>query len=145
MPSAFQIQRKFAPAGPLVNSEFYPGWLDLWGVNHSRVGIESILVTLEQILEANANVNFYMFHGGTTFAYGNGAEANAYTPQVRFLSLVSLTLTLTHARSSLTHSACNYRASNIDFHFHYTLRYYYTFLLILVFHVYYFVFSQVRD
>ncbi len=28
---AFSVQRLFEPRGPLVNSEFYPGWLDHWG------------------------------------------------------------------------------------------------------------------
>ena len=27
---AFDVQRLFEPRGPLVNSEFYPGWLDHW-------------------------------------------------------------------------------------------------------------------
>ena len=29
--AAFIVQRNFEPHGPLVNSEFYPGWLDYWG------------------------------------------------------------------------------------------------------------------
>lgn len=29
---AFASQRRFAPRGPLVNSEYYPGWLDHWRV-----------------------------------------------------------------------------------------------------------------
>lgn len=30
-----KVQRLFEPDGPLVNSEFYPGWLDHWGSPHS--------------------------------------------------------------------------------------------------------------
>jgi Glycosyl hydrolases family 35 len=30
MRPAFDSQRLFEPRGPLVNSEFYPGWLDHW-------------------------------------------------------------------------------------------------------------------
>ena len=29
---AFASQRRFAPRSPLVNSEYYPGWLDHWRV-----------------------------------------------------------------------------------------------------------------
>ncbi|KAB7501273.1 Beta-galactosidase, partial [Armadillidium nasatum] len=32
----FSAQRLFEPNGPLVNSEFYPGWLDHWGAPHSK-------------------------------------------------------------------------------------------------------------
>lgn len=31
----FQIQRQFEPKGPLVNSEYYSGWLDYWGIPHN--------------------------------------------------------------------------------------------------------------
>ncbi|KAA0199146.1 hypothetical protein HAZT_HAZT000072, partial [Hyalella azteca] len=34
---AFRAQRLFEPRGPLMNSEFYPGWLDHWGSPHSTV------------------------------------------------------------------------------------------------------------
>jgi len=32
---AFAVQRLFEPRGPLVNSEFYPGWLDHWATQAS--------------------------------------------------------------------------------------------------------------
>ena len=34
---AFETMRLFEPRGPLVNSEYYPGWLDYWGDPHSTV------------------------------------------------------------------------------------------------------------
>lgn len=39
---------------------------------------------LKKILEANASVNFYMFHGGTNFGFMNGAnkEDQKYKPDV---------------------------------------------------------------
>jgi beta-galactosidase len=55
-----------------VNSEFYPGWLDLWGSPHSTVPISDILPTFYEMLDMGANVNFYMFHGGTNFGFSNG-------------------------------------------------------------------------
>ncbi|XP_048455249.1 beta-galactosidase-1-like protein [Rhincodon typus] len=74
--SSFQIQRQFEPEGPLVNSEFYVGWLDYWGVEHSVVPIENATRMLEEMLLLGASVNMYMFEGGTNFGYWNGADYN---------------------------------------------------------------------
>ncbi|XP_040492930.1 beta-galactosidase isoform X2 [Ursus maritimus] len=72
--AAFEIQRKSEPRGPLVNSEFYTGWLDHWGQPHSTVRTEVVASSLHEILSRGANVNLYMFIGGTNFAYWNGAN-----------------------------------------------------------------------
>ena len=69
---AFSYQRSYAPQGPLINTEFYPGWLDLWGHQHSTVSTDAIIKTLDEMLQTNANVNFYMFFGGTNFAFTSG-------------------------------------------------------------------------
>ncbi|PKK20958.1 galactosidase, beta 1 [Columba livia] len=78
--AAFLAQRGSEPRGPLVNSEFYTGWLDHWGHRHSVVPTETIAKTLNEILACGANVNLYMFIGGTNFAYWNGANM-PYAPQ----------------------------------------------------------------
>uniref|UniRef100_A0A8V0YZJ3 Beta-galactosidase n=1 Tax=Gallus gallus TaxID=9031 RepID=A0A8V0YZJ3_CHICK len=70
--AAFLAQRSSEPTGPLVNSEFYTGWLDHWGHRHIVVPSETIAKTLNEILARGANVNLYMFIGGTNFAYWNG-------------------------------------------------------------------------
>ncbi|XP_064527255.1 beta-galactosidase [Pseudopipra pipra] len=72
--AAFLAQRSSEPKGPLVNSEFYTGWLDHWGHRHSVVPAQTIAKTLNEILARGANVNLYMFIGGTNFAYWNGAN-----------------------------------------------------------------------
>ncbi|OXB60584.1 hypothetical protein ASZ78_015763, partial [Callipepla squamata] len=72
--AAFLAQRSSEPAGPLVNSEFYTGWLDHWGHRHAVVPSQTIAKTLNEILARGANVNLYMFIGGTNFAYWNGAN-----------------------------------------------------------------------
>ncbi|XP_054451338.1 beta-galactosidase [Pteronotus mesoamericanus] len=77
---AFLIQRKYEPKGPLINSEFYTGWLDHWGQPHSTVKTEAVASSLQEILAHGANVNLYMFIGGTNFAYWNGANT-PYQPQ----------------------------------------------------------------
>ncbi|XP_038615750.1 beta-galactosidase [Tachyglossus aculeatus] len=78
--AAFETQRKSEPRGPLVNSEFYTGWLDHWGQPHSQVGIQVIVKSLQDMLARGANVNLYMFLGGTNFGYWNGANT-PYAPQ----------------------------------------------------------------
>ena len=79
----FQSQREVEPHGPLVNSEFYTGWLDHWGQPHSRRDTTQVAKSLDAILKLNANVNMYMFIGGTNFGFWNGADAGAtsYLPQ----------------------------------------------------------------
>ena len=77
----FKSQRDYEPHGPLVNSEFYTGWLDHWGHPHSRQNATLVAETLDAILRLNASVNMYMFEGGTNFAFWNGADAsNDYLP-----------------------------------------------------------------
>ncbi|XP_040209272.1 beta-galactosidase [Rana temporaria] len=71
---AFAVQRFSEPNGPLINSEFYTGWLDHWGEPHSVVATDRIVKTLTEILDHGANVNMYMFIGGTNFGYWNGAN-----------------------------------------------------------------------
>lgn len=61
--SAFSAQRTYAPKGPLVNTEFYPGWLDLWGRNHSTSATGPILSTMEYMYDMGASFNFYMYEG----------------------------------------------------------------------------------
>nr|XP_036864538.1 beta-galactosidase isoform X1 [Manis javanica] len=78
--AAFLTQRQSEPQGPLVNSEFYTGWLDHWGQPHSTVKTEVVASTLYEILAYGASVNLYMFIGGTNFAYWNGANT-PYQPQ----------------------------------------------------------------
>lgn len=72
--AAFAAQRYAEPNGPLVNSEFYTGWLDHWGSRHSVVSSAKVAKSLNEILAMGANVNLYMFIGGTNFGYWNGAN-----------------------------------------------------------------------
>ena len=79
----FNVQRSAEPHGPLVNSEFYTGWLDHWGEAHSRRDTKQVADSLDAILKLNANVNMYMLIGGTNFGFWNGANggATSYLPQ----------------------------------------------------------------
>ncbi|CAD6193715.1 unnamed protein product [Caenorhabditis auriculariae] len=74
----FEVQRKYAPYAPLVNSEFYPGWLLLWGAkSESLPTAKEIVFNAQYMYDIGANINFYMIHGGTNFGFWNGAEVQA--------------------------------------------------------------------
>ncbi|GAB0088674.1 Beta-galactosidase [Sergentomyia squamirostris] len=66
--------RRHQPKGPLVNSEYYPGWLTHWQESMQRVDTERVVKTLEDILRDQASVNIYMFFGGTNFGFTAGAN-----------------------------------------------------------------------
>ncbi|KAL5266235.1 hypothetical protein ACHWQZ_G003600 [Mnemiopsis leidyi] len=75
--SAFTRLRSFQGHGPLVNSEFYPGWLDHWGEPHQCKTSSFVGAEFDKMLKSslgNVFVNFYMFFGGTNFAFYNGAN-----------------------------------------------------------------------
>uniref|UniRef100_A0A8C0MY23 Galactosidase beta 1 like n=2 Tax=Canis lupus familiaris TaxID=9615 RepID=A0A8C0MY23_CANLF len=74
MTKIFALLRNYEPHGPLVNSEYYTGWLDYWGQNHSTRSVLAVTRGLENMLKLGASVNMYMFHGGTNFGYWNGAD-----------------------------------------------------------------------
>ena len=58
--------------GPYVNSEYYIGWLDIWGQKHAHVSTVAAAKTLEETLKMKGNVNMYMFFGGTNFGFTSG-------------------------------------------------------------------------
>ena len=77
---AFTIMRKFSPKGPLVNTEFYPGWLDMWSVPHQTRSAKLVAETFDKMLSLNASVNFYVYHGGTNFGFMNGGPDDISRP-----------------------------------------------------------------
>ncbi|XP_017484415.1 PREDICTED: beta-galactosidase, partial [Rhagoletis zephyria] len=66
--------RQIQPKGPLVNAEFYPGWLTHWSEPMARVRTEAITKAFVEMLDAGASVNFYMMFGGTNFGFTAGAN-----------------------------------------------------------------------
>ncbi|GAB1597998.1 beta-galactosidase-like [Argonauta hians] len=75
---SFAAQREIEPRGPYVNSEFYTGWLDHWGERHHTVNADKFSESLDLLLRNGANVNMYMFEGGTNFGFWNGANNPPY-------------------------------------------------------------------
>ncbi len=70
--------------GPFMVAEWYPAWFDWWGVVHHKVPAEDYAGKLDNLLAEGLSVNMYMFHGGTTRGYMNGAncyDTGFYEPQ----------------------------------------------------------------
>jgi beta-galactosidase len=71
--------------GPFFIAEWYPAWFDWWGTKHHTVPADDYLPKLDAVLAAGVSINMYMFHGGTTRGFMNGANFNdkdPYEPQV---------------------------------------------------------------
>jgi len=66
--------RKTQTRGPLVNSEFYVGWLGHWREFMPVVSTYDVVRSLKAMLALNASINLYMFHGGTNFGFSSGAN-----------------------------------------------------------------------
>lgn len=68
--------QQFAPNKPMMVMEYWSGWFDHWGERHQTTDVTKFSQTLNEILSFPSSVNFYMFHGGTTFGFLNGANLN---------------------------------------------------------------------
>ena len=81
-----QLVRKYNNGrGPYYVAEWYPAWFDWWGAPHHVIPPEKYSATLDSLLSGGISVNMYMFHGGTTRAFMNGANYNSkspYEPQI---------------------------------------------------------------
>jgi len=67
-------------AGPYYIAEWYPAWFDWWGAPHHTVPAAKYTGRLDSVLAAGISINMYMFHGGTTRGFMNGANYNDKTP-----------------------------------------------------------------
>jgi beta-galactosidase len=80
----FAALKKIRPDGPFFNSEFWDGWFDHWGTEHAKANTANESSNLEWILRQGYSVSLYMFHGGTSFGWMNGANSDGknYEPDV---------------------------------------------------------------
>ena len=75
------------PHQPMMTGEYWDGWFDAWGdKQHVHTNAEQQAKEIEWILGQGYSLNLYMFHGGTTFGFVNGANMNSgpmahYSPQ----------------------------------------------------------------
>jgi beta-galactosidase len=75
---------KFRPTGPRMCGEYWAGWFDHWGEHHHTASAKEEADELKWMLEQGFSVNLYMFHGGTSFGWMNGANTSGkqYQPDV---------------------------------------------------------------
>ncbi|KAG5675366.1 hypothetical protein PVAND_005275 [Polypedilum vanderplanki] len=81
----FAKLREYQPTGPLVNTEFYSGWFTLWQGSHSVTNTSELAKTLDHMLVLGANVDFYVYFGGTNFGFWSGADGRGignYMPDI---------------------------------------------------------------
>ncbi|HEU4988636.1 MAG TPA: beta-galactosidase family protein [Gemmatimonadaceae bacterium] len=81
--SAFARLARFRPGEPLMTGEYWAGWFDQWGRPHNTTNAERQARELRWMLDRGYSVNLYMFHGGTTPGFMNGAniDGGRYHPQ----------------------------------------------------------------
>ncbi|WP_202925508.1 beta-galactosidase family protein [Edaphobacter sp. 12200R-103] len=82
---AFETLKKERPNGPFFNSEYWAGWFDHWGGKHAHTNADAQVSNLKWMLEQGYSVSIYMFHGGTSFGWMNGANTDgkgSYEPDV---------------------------------------------------------------
>ena len=60
------------PEAPVVATELWSGWFDVWGREHQRKEPQHIARRALELIGAGAQVNYYMYHGGTNFGFWGG-------------------------------------------------------------------------
>lgn len=75
---------KLRPTGPRMCGEYWAGWFDHWGEHHHTGDAKEEADELKWMLQQGYSVNLYMFDGGTSFGWMNGANTNGktYEPDV---------------------------------------------------------------
>ncbi|MGC1782039.1 MAG: glycoside hydrolase family 35 protein [Acidobacteriaceae bacterium] len=79
---AFAALKNFRPHEPLMAGEYWDGWFDHWGQPHHVTDTAQQVKDLSSMLSQGYSVNLYMFEGGTTFGFMNGANIDGkfYNP-----------------------------------------------------------------
>jgi beta-galactosidase len=72
----FTKLEKLRPSGPFMNGEYWAGWFDHWGEKHHTTDAQKQADDLAWMLAQGYSVSIYMFHGGTSFGWMNGANSD---------------------------------------------------------------------
>ena len=72
----FATLHRLRPDGPFMNGEYWAGWFDHWGEKHHTTNAKQQSDELAWILAQGYSISIYMFHGGTSFGWMNGANSN---------------------------------------------------------------------
>jgi beta-galactosidase len=80
----FPKLKKLRPDGPFMSGEYWAGWFDHWGAAHETRSPQQEADEVGWMLHQGYSVSLYMFHGGTSFGWMNGANSNGknYEPDV---------------------------------------------------------------
>jgi len=73
---AFAELETLRPDGPRMSGEYWAGWFDHWGEKHHLTDGAKQAAEYEWMLRQGYSVSMYMFHGGTSFGWMNGANSN---------------------------------------------------------------------
>ena len=85
--SEFAKLAKLRPGQPLMSGEYWDGWFDAWGDRqHAQTDTDKQVAEIDWMLQQGYSFNLYMFHGGTSFGFMNGANLQTnpddhYSPQ----------------------------------------------------------------
>lgn len=77
---SFAELEKFRAGLPRMAGEYYPGWFDHWGDQHHTGKLDNVLKDIGWMLERDVSFSLYMFHGGTSFGFMNGANYSSKEP-----------------------------------------------------------------
>ncbi|MBJ6122363.1 beta-galactosidase [Sphingomonas sp. BT553] len=78
-PNAVAKLEAFRPDGVRMVGEYWAGWFDKWGEDHHETDGRKEAEELRFMLKRGYSVSLYMFHGGTTFGWMNGADSHTGT------------------------------------------------------------------
>lgn len=73
---AYQMLALARPDGPRMTGEYWAGWFDKWGEPHHETDGKKEAEEFRWMIERGYSVSLYMFHGGTTFGWMNGADTH---------------------------------------------------------------------
>lgn len=77
--AAFQQLERVRPDGPRMTGEYWAGWFDKWGEQHHETDGHEEAAELRWMLAHGYSVSLYMFEGGTSFGWMNGADSHTGT------------------------------------------------------------------
>ena len=67
---------KLRPNAPRMCGEYWDGWFDHYGDKHHTASGKAEAEELKWMIGQGISVNLYMFHGGASFGWMNGANSN---------------------------------------------------------------------
>jgi len=83
--SSMDRLKAMRPTGPYMTGEYWAGWFDHWGEKWQHTNAQTEAGEIEWLLKQGDSISIYMFYGGTTFGWMNGANSQKpeeYQPDV---------------------------------------------------------------